>query len=119
MQIPKEIAALIERGEAEVLCHGEYQPYDILPKYGARPIGDDEIIFAVKNVPGDDVQTHPQGVYRRFIFTGTPEQEDKLASLIGNAGLTHDDLVLILSTLQLNSAAFGETSIHQPDTPTA
>lgn len=65
-----------------------------------------------------DAQSRPKGIYRRFIFTGTPEQKDKLASLISNTGLTREDLALILSTLQLNSAAFGETSIHQPNTPT-
>ena len=112
MQTPKEIAALIESGRAEVLCHGKYQPYDILPKYDARPIGGDETIIAVKDVLSSNTQSHLKGVYRRFVFIGTPEQEDWLIALIRETGLTHDDLVLILSTLKLNPAAFGETPIH-------
>ncbi len=108
MQIPKEIAALIESGRAEVLCHGKYQPYDILPKYGARPIGNNEIVFTVKDIPADDTQPHLKGIYRRFIFTGTSEQEDKLDALIERAGLLREDIALILSVLKLNPGTFGQ-----------
>ena len=112
MLILEKIAALVESGRVEVLRHGPYQPYDILPKYDARPIGGDETIIAVKDVLSSNTQSHLKGVYRRFVFIGTPEQEDWLIALIRETGLTHDDLVLILSTLKLNPAAFGETPIH-------
>ena len=112
MLILEKIAALVESGRVEVLRHGPYQPYDILPKHDARPLDDDETVFAVKNILSSNTQSHPKGVYRRFVFIGTPEQEDWLIALIRETGLTHDDLVLILSTLKLNPAAFGETPIH-------
>lgn len=105
MQILEAITALIKNDSVEVLRHGKYRPYDISPKYGARPIGNDETIIAINT----DVQSRPKGIYRRFVLIGTPEQEDRLTALISNTGLTHDDLVLILSTLKLNPAAFGET----------
>ncbi len=111
MLILEKIATLVESGRVEVLRHGPYQPYDILPKYDARPIGDDEIVIAINT----DAQSRPKGLYRRFVLIGTPEQEDRLTALISNTGLTHDDLVLILSTLKLNPAAFGETPTARKD----
>ena len=105
MQILEAIIALIKNDSVEVLRHGKYRPYDISPKYDARPIGDNEIVIAINA----DMQSHPKGVYRRFVFIGTPEQEDWLIALIRETGLTRDDLILILSTLKLNPAAFGET----------
>ncbi len=63
MQTPKEIAALIESGRVEVLCHGKYQPYDILPKYGAHPIDSTDTILVVKSIPdtpNGNTQTHFQ-----------------------------------------------------------
>ena len=111
MQILEAITALIKNDSVEVLRHGKYQPYDILPKYDARPLDDDEIVIAINT----DVQSRPKGIYRRFVLIGTPEQEDRLTALISNTGLTHDDLVLILSTLKLNPAAFGETPTARKD----
>ena len=113
MQILEAIIALIKNDSVEVLRHGKYRPYDILPKYDARPIGDNEIVIAINA----DMQSRPKEIYRRFVLIGTPEQEDRLTTLVSSTGLTHDDLVLILSTLKLNPAAFGETPIHQPNAP--
>lgn len=49
--VPKEIAALIEDGKMEILRYGKYGPYEITPKYGARPIGENEIVMVVKGIP--------------------------------------------------------------------
>ena len=113
MQILEAITALVKNDSVEVLRHGKYQPYDILPKYDARPLDDDEIVIAI-NI---NAQSRPQKIYRRFVLIGTPEQEDRLTALVSSTGLTHDDLVLILSTLKLNPEVFGETPIHQPNVP--
>ena len=61
MLILEKIASLVESGRVEVLRHGPYQPYDILPKYDARPLDDDEIVIAVKDVLSSNTQSHPKG----------------------------------------------------------
>lgn len=41
-------------------------------------------------------------IYRRFIPIGTPEEMDRLKSLIEEKSLSHEDLKLILKTIKLN-----------------
>lgn len=41
-------------------------------------------------------------IYRRFIPIGTPEEMDRLKSLIEEKSLSHEDLKLILETIKLN-----------------
>lgn len=41
-------------------------------------------------------------IFRRFIPIGTPEEMDKLKSLIEEKSLTREDLKLILETIKLN-----------------
>ena len=41
-------------------------------------------------------------IFRRFIPIGTPEEMDRLKSLIEEKSLSREDLKLILKTIQLN-----------------
>lgn len=40
--------------------------------------------------------------YRRFIMIGTETQENRLTALIEQKNLSHEDLLLILQTIQIN-----------------
>lgn len=41
-------------------------------------------------------------IYRRFIPIGTPEEMDRLKSLMEEKSLSREDLKLILGTIKLN-----------------
>lgn len=51
--------------------------------------------------------------WRRFTIK-TPEKEKALNELFDKKGITREDLILILSTLELNESAFESSEIQCP-----